>query len=97
MATAEFVEKMATGQQTVVEPYMFEPESNPEQQEAPEDTQQPRMNMDVSKWLVVKFVTSTLIMLLQTNKSFASLLAVCPMLVQITAPFSCLECLHHKA
>ena len=51
MATAELPEEMATGQQTAVQPYMFEPE----QQEAPEEVQQPRMNMDVSQWLVVYF------------------------------------------
>ncbi|KAL7403797.1 hypothetical protein ABVT39_005228 [Epinephelus coioides] len=62
MATAEFVAEMAAGQQTAVQPYMFEPESDPEQQEAPEESQQPRMNMDVSQWLVVKFVTSTLLL-----------------------------------
>ncbi|KAL7393631.1 hypothetical protein ABVT39_013847 [Epinephelus coioides] len=51
MATAEFVEEMAAGQQTAVQPYMFEPESDPEQQDAPEESQQPRMNMDVSQCL----------------------------------------------
>ena len=30
-------------------------------------------------------------------KSFMGFLAVCPILVQITASFSCIECLHHKA
>ena len=55
MATAELPEEMAAGQQTAVQPYMFEPESDPEQQEAPEEVQQPRMNMDVSQWLVVYF------------------------------------------
>ena len=54
-AMAEFVEDMAAGQQTAVEPYMFEPESDPEQQEAPEESQLPRMNMDVSQFLVVNF------------------------------------------
>ena len=29
MATAEFVEEMAAGQQIAVEPYMFKPESDP--------------------------------------------------------------------
>ena len=55
MATAELREEMAAGQQTAVQPYMFEPESDPEQEEAPEEVQQPRMNMDVSQWLVVNF------------------------------------------
>ena len=55
MATAELPEEMAAGQQTVVQPYMFEPESDPEQEEAPEEVQQPRMNMDVSQWLVFIF------------------------------------------
>ena len=55
MATAELREEMAAGQQTAVQPYMFEPESDPEQEEAPEEVQQPRMNMDVSQWLVVYF------------------------------------------
>ncbi|XP_078025266.1 P2X purinoceptor 7-like [Epinephelus lanceolatus] len=50
MATAEFVKEMAAGQQTAVQPYMFEPESDPEQQDAPEESQQPRMNMDISQW-----------------------------------------------
>ena len=36
--------------------------SNPEQQEAPEESRQPRMKIDVSQWLVVKFVTSTLLL-----------------------------------
>ena len=36
MATAEFVGEMAAGQQTAVEAYLFEPESDPEQEEAPE-------------------------------------------------------------
>ena len=62
MAMAEFVEEMAAGQQTAVKPYMFKPESDPEQQEAQEESKQPIMNMDVSQWLVVKFVTSTLIL-----------------------------------
>ena len=64
MAMVEFVGGMAAGQQTAVEPYMFEPESDPEQEEAPEESQQPRMNMDVSQWLVVNFLTSTLVLLL---------------------------------
>ena len=34
---------------------MFKSESDPGQEEAPEESQQPRMNMDVSQWLVVKF------------------------------------------
>ena len=34
---------------------MFEPESNPEQQEAPEESQQSRINMDVTQCLVVNF------------------------------------------
>ncbi|XP_036949055.1 P2X purinoceptor 7-like [Acanthopagrus latus] len=50
MAMAELPKEMAAGQQTAVQPYMFEPESDPEQQEAPEEVQQPRMNMDVSQW-----------------------------------------------
>ena len=62
MATAEFVEEIAAGQQTAVQSYMFEPESNPEQEEATEEGLQPRMNMDVSQWLVVKFLTSTLLL-----------------------------------
>ena len=62
MATIEFVGEMAAGQQTVVKPYMFELESDPEQEESPEESHQPRMNMDVSQWLVVKFVTSTLLL-----------------------------------
>ena len=62
MAVVKFVEKMAAGQQTAVEPCMFEPESDPEQQEAPGESRQPRMNMDVSQWLVVKFITSTLLL-----------------------------------
>ena len=37
-------------------------QSDPEQQEAPEESKQPRMNIDVSQWLVVKFVTSTLLL-----------------------------------
>ena len=48
MATVESVEEMAAQQQTVVELYEFELESDPEQQEAPEESQKPRMNMDVS-------------------------------------------------
>ncbi len=52
---------MAAGQQTAVQPYMFEPESDPEQEEAPEQSREPRINQDVSQWLVVKFVTSTLL------------------------------------
>ena len=36
MAMLEFVGGMAAGQQTAVEPYMFEPESDQEQEEAPE-------------------------------------------------------------
>ena len=56
---AEIVEEMAAARQTVVEPYMFKLESDPEQQEAPEESQQPRMNMDVSQWLVVNFVISS--------------------------------------
>ena len=62
MATVEFGEEMAAKQQTGVELYMFEPGSDPEQEEAPEESQQPRMNMDVCQWLVVKFVTSTLLL-----------------------------------
>ena len=50
MATAEFVEEIAAGQQTAVQSYMFEPESDPEQEEATEEGLQPRMNMDVSQW-----------------------------------------------
>ena len=60
MATAEFVEEMAARQQTAVGPYIFEVESDPEQQGAPEESQQPRMNIDVSQWLVVNFATLTL-------------------------------------
>ena len=60
MATVEFVVEMAAGQQSAVEPYRFRLESDPEQEEAPEESQQPRMNMDVSQRLVVKFLTSTL-------------------------------------
>ena len=48
---------MAAGQQTDVQPYMFEPESDPEQEEVAEETTQPRMDMTISQWLVVKFVT----------------------------------------
>ena len=36
--------------------------SKSEQQEAPEESKQPRMKIDVSQWLVVKFVTSTLLL-----------------------------------
>ena len=57
MATLEFGVEMAAGQQTAVQPYMFEPESDPEQEDVPEETTQPRMDMNVSQWLVVKFVT----------------------------------------
>ena len=49
MAMAEYVGEMAAGQQTAVELYMFEPESDPEQEESPEESQQPRMNVDVSQ------------------------------------------------
>ena len=38
---AEIVEEMAAARQTVVEPYMFKLESDPEQQEAPVESQQP--------------------------------------------------------
>ena len=62
MTAVEFVGEMAARQQVAVEPYMLEPESDPEQEEAPEESQQPRMNMDVSQWLVVKIVTSTLLL-----------------------------------
>ncbi len=48
---------MAARQQTVVQPFMFEPD--PEQEEAPEESREPRINQDVSQWLVVTFVTST--------------------------------------
>ena len=33
MATLEFGGEMAAGQQTAVQPYMFEPESDPEQED----------------------------------------------------------------
>ena len=46
MAMAEFVEEMAAVQQTAVELYMFEPESDPKQQQTLEESQQPWMNMD---------------------------------------------------
>ena len=36
--------------------------SDPKQQEAPQESKQPRMNIDVSQWLVVKFVTLTLLL-----------------------------------
>ena len=62
MATAEFVKEMAAGQQTAVELYMFKPKSDPKQQEAPEESKQPTMNTDVSQWLIVNFVTSTLLL-----------------------------------
>ena len=42
MATLEFGGEMAAGQQTAVQPYMFEPESDPEQEDVPEETTQPR-------------------------------------------------------
>ena len=42
MATLEFGGEMAAGQQTAVQPYMFEPESDPEQ-DVPEETTQPRI------------------------------------------------------
>ena len=57
MATAEFV-----GVLTAMEPNMFKPASDPEQEEAPEESQQQRMNMDVYQWLVVNSVTSTLLL-----------------------------------
>ena len=47
---------MAAGQQIVVKPYMFKKESNPEKEEPPEESQQPRMNLALSQWLVVNFV-----------------------------------------
>ena len=40
MATVEFVGEMPAGQQTAVELYMFEPRSDPEQEEAPEGSNQ---------------------------------------------------------
>ena len=46
MAMAEFV-------------VIFKPESNSEQEKALEESQQPRMNTDVSQCLVVTFITST--------------------------------------
>nr|XP_055049595.1 P2X purinoceptor 7-like [Misgurnus anguillicaudatus] len=41
---------MTTGGEGAVQPYMFEPESDPEQEEAPEQVLQSRMQQDVSEW-----------------------------------------------
>ena len=61
MAAVEIVEEMAAGQQTAVEPYMFEPESDPargrDRKRFQKKSQQPRINMDVCQWLVVNIVT----------------------------------------
>ena len=38
---------------SVVQPYMFEPESDPEEgEEAPADPQTPRIQQDASEWFV---------------------------------------------
>ena len=38
---------------SVVQPYMFEPESDPDEgEEAPADPQTPRIQQDASEWLV---------------------------------------------
>ena len=42
MATLEFRGEMVARQQTAVQPYMSEPESDPEQEDVPEETTQPR-------------------------------------------------------
>ncbi len=35
-----------------VQPYQFEPESDPEQDDGPEEVRQLRLEQDVSEWLV---------------------------------------------
>ena len=37
---------------SVVQPYMFEPESDPEGEKAPAEPQTPRIQQDASEWLV---------------------------------------------
>lgn len=46
-----FWSEMAAGQQTPVQPYMFEPESDPEQEEAAEESQQP---IDITFMLLLR-------------------------------------------
>ncbi len=48
-----FWRRMAAGVfEDTVQPYQFEPESDPEQDDGPEEVRQLRLEQDVSEWLV---------------------------------------------
>ena len=77
---------------------VWEAQRNNPEEEAPEESQQPRTDLDVSQWLVVKFVASTLLLCYCIDdESFTGLLVVFPMFFTINNPLACLECLHNKA
>ena len=63
LATHYLCRTMATGDEdSILQPYRFEPESDPEQEEAPEQVREFRAQQDISEWQV-NFVTSTFIFL----------------------------------
>ena len=48
---------MAAGKNIVAQQCMFEPESDPEQEEAPKQVQASRIQQDISEWLVINFMS----------------------------------------